>query len=130
MTNGDDTTVCDERRESYRERLRKKDATMFEVAGHPVSYNEVHAAQYGLIGVFLGAWFGLTGDVEAVLSAVGACAAAVGLRGVPDDKCPTFALKTIRHEPHYFVTVFVAVFVVGMVAPDVAADVAEFAGTV
>ena len=117
MSHDDDCT-------DYAERLRRKDATFFDVFGHPVSYNEVHAAQYGLVGVFLGAWFGLTGDVEAVLTAVGACMLAVGLRRLPEDRCPTFALKTIRHEPHYFVTVFVAVFAVGAYAPEAAVDLA------
>lgn len=122
MTHADDGGKCDR----HRDRLRKYDDTAFEVVGHPVSYNEIHAAQYGLIGVFVGAWFGLTGSVEAVYVAFAAIATAIGLRGLPDDKCPTFALKTIRHEPHYFVTVFVAVFAAGAYAPDV---VAAFPGT-
>ena len=114
----DDAENCD--CGEYEDRIARKDATFFKVCGHPITYNEVHAAQYGLVGVFVGAWYALDGGIDPVLVSFTALAAAVGLRVLPDDRCPTFALKTIRHEPHYFMSAYVAAFAFGYAALEVA----------
>lgn len=72
---------------------------------HDLTYNEVHAAGLGLLGLFAGAGLhlGFKGTVGAFTVMV--VAIAFGLRKAPDD-APA-ARRVIRREPWYFTTVYI-----------------------
>lgn len=103
------------------DRLREGDRVVIDTPISGFTYNELHAAKYGVLGLFVGLWYAATGGVEPLVVSVGVVATALGFRAVEDGR-RTFAIRTIRHEAHYFVASYAVSFGVGVL-------VAGFTGT-
>ena len=106
--------------EDTRERLRKGDRTLLRPFGHPVSINEVHAVLISTCGVLFGHAYA-TGLELLVLPLV-LLLIGYSILGRPmfsslchDDPNydKSIGLKTIKHEPWYFIPPFILWFVLG-----------------
>ena len=103
------------------ELLKKGDKVIFRVpyTGHPITINEVHAAQLGLVGFMLGVAYGA--GLEAPAAGLGALLVGYAIFGSPvfsslshdAPEYKTIGMKTIRHEPWWFVVPFLVSFVIG-----------------
>ena len=101
--------------------LQQGDVVKFRILGHPITINEIHAFQMGFVGLFVGLAYsaGLTTEASLVAMAL----VSYAILGDPifhslDHENPKYkksiGMKTIKHEPWYFIIPFVATFLVGM----------------
>lgn len=101
---------------SVEERLDQGDEEYFSIGPVSASYNEVHAMQLGLLGVFAGLAYS-AGLVEESLTVTGVLAlTAIGVRAIPGevrgDEIP-IAVRTKRHEPWWFISSYSVTFMLG-----------------
>lgn len=102
--------------------LRKGDKVIYRVpiTGHPITINEIHAAQLGLVGLFIGIAYNAGLEAPAIALAVALVGYAVigepAFHSLPHDapEYETIGMKTIRHEPWWFLVPFVVSFVIGV----------------
>lgn len=93
------------------DRLREGDKTVIE-SPWPVTVNEIHAGKYGTVGAFVGAWAHYRPQAAIGLS-ITLYLVAFGLRKISEKRCErSFALLTIRHEPHWFTVVYFISYIV------------------
>jgi hypothetical protein len=107
--------------------LRNGDKVIVRVPGinHPITINEIHAFQMGLLGLFVGLAY--SSGYQGVASMVAMLAVGYAILGNPifksmnhdDPKYKTIGMRTIKHEPWWFTVPFTASFVIGItvVAP-------------
>lgn len=110
--------MTDQQVQGNEERIEKGDDVKFKPFGHPVTANEVHAAQLGLIGVFAGLAYGSGMTMEALGASAMLIGLAFGVRKLPnqnskDSEIP-IAIETKRHEPWWFTTPYIITFIVGI----------------
>ncbi len=98
--------------------LRNGDKVKFRVFGHPITINEIHAFQMGFIGIVVGSAYGNGIEAAALLALALVGYAILGNpafhslnHDAPEYK--TIGMKTIKHEPWYFLVPFVATFIAG-----------------
>jgi len=101
--------------------LQKGDKVVARVPllNHPVTINEIHAFQIGFVGLFVGLAFSSGLETPAALLALLLVGYAIlgnpafHSLGHDDPAYKTIGMKTIKHEPWYFLVPFVASFVIG-----------------
>lgn len=103
--------------------LQKGDKIVFRVpiTGHPVTINEIHAAQMGLVGLFIGMAYAI--GMETMALTVAVFLTTYAIVGKPSFRSlsmkepgyKTIGMKTIRHEPWWFIMPFITTFLVGVV---------------
>jgi len=104
--------------QNNKERIKDGDDIAHRIFGHPVTTNEVHAAQLGLVGVFAGLAYSMGYVQEALGASFMLIGIAFGVKALPDRKEDTqlpIAIKTKRHEPWWFTTPYIISFVIGVV---------------
>ena len=95
------------------------------VLDHPITINEVHAAQLGLLGLFVGLLY--ASGSHTIASGVSVMLLSYAVLGNPafhslDHDKPeykTIGMRTIKHEPWWFAVPYVTTFLIGLyyVAP-------------
>jgi len=101
--------------------LRQGDRVLFRVFGHPVTINEIHATMLAFSGIIFGAMYAegfaaIAGPVAMLLIAY-AILGNPALRSMPhgaEGYVKTIGMKTIKHEPWWFIPPFIVAFVVGL----------------
>lgn len=122
VTKGENEEIPDDYRAKIKdpsepsERIEEADYTLFRVPGidHPITPNEIHASVIGLATGLMVAWISLYGfETAAAVSMVFLVGYAVigppifdSLPHADQDFEKTVALKTIRHEPWWFLFFF------------------------
>jgi len=96
-----------------KERIEEGDKVKFKPFGHPVTANEIHSAQLGIIGLFTGLAYSTGLQKEALGASALLIGLAFGIRSLPESKGDLkipVAYKTKRHEPWWFTTVYTVTF--------------------
>ena len=101
--------------------LQKGDKVVVRVPplNHPVTINEIHAFQLGFAGLFVGLAYGSGLETPAALLALTLVGYAIlgnpAFKSLNHDapNYKTIGMKTIKHEPWWFLMPFIASFVVG-----------------
>lgn len=78
---------------------------------HDLTYNEIHAAGLGLVGIFVGVGWMAGFTMEAMTFTLFVIGMAFGMKKLPDDK--PIAGQVVRREPWYFTTIYVLSALVG-----------------
>jgi len=111
--------MSDQQAQGNDERIDEGDDVKLRPFGHPVTANEVHAAQLGLIGVFAGLAYGSGMTTEALGASAMLIGLAFGVRKLPnqssDDSEIPIAVRTKRHEPWWFTTPYIVTFLIGVI---------------
>ncbi len=107
-----------------RKLLQRGDRVMFRdpVIGHPVTVNELHAFQLGLVGLLLGTLY--ASSLEAPVGVLVLLLVGYSIFGKPafrslshdDPEYKTIGMKTIKHEPWWFLTPLIITFYIGTTA--------------
>ena len=95
------------------------------VLNHPITINEIHAAQLGLIGLFVGLLY--ASGSHTIASGISVLVLSYAILGSPAfhslnhdaPKYKTIGMKTIKHEPWWFAFPYLITFLIGLyvVAP-------------
>lgn len=101
------------------ERLEEGDKVKFRPFGHPITVNEIHAVQLGVVGLFAGLAYSTGMEKEALGASALLIGMAFGVRGLPNDqkdgKLP-IAFETKRHEPWWFTMSYTTFFFISVTA--------------
>jgi len=102
--------------------LQNGDKVIVRVPGldHPITINEIHAAQLGLLGLFVGLLY--ASGSHAIASGVSVTVLSYAVLGSPafhslDHDAPTYktiGMRTIKHEPWWFAVPYVLSFLVAV----------------
>lgn len=106
-----------EEKEEIEERIDNKDDTAVKVLDHPITYNEVHAMELGLVGVFAGMGYGVGMENEALMLSGILMLVAFGMESIKlgDSLEPNMAIATKQHEPWYFTCSYILSFGTGLI---------------
>ena len=107
-------------------RMQNKDVVRFRPFGHPITINEIHAAQIGIVaGFIIGMAYLYMPDIALVSALILLGYAIIGKpfgRSLSHDAetyATTMGVRTIKHEPWYFLTFFGLLFVTVVVTDGV-----------
>lgn len=105
---------------SIKKLLRKGDKIILRVPvlDHPITINEIHAFQLGLLGLFVGMTY--NSGLEAVASGVAMLIVGYAIIGDPifksmshdNPEYKTIGMRTIKHEPWWFTVPFTVAFLI------------------
>lgn len=100
--------------DSIEDRIDEGDKEAYALGPVSASYNEVHAMELGLVGVFGGLLYA-SGYVElGLITSLVLILTALGIKQIHNDKLP-MAIKTYRHEPWWFMISYTACFLFGTI---------------
>lgn len=112
--------MAEEQPQDDEERLEEGDSVKFKPFGHPVTINEIHAVELGLVGLIVGMAYAAGFEIEALGATTLLIGLALGIKRIPDeqddeDEGMSIAIKTKRREPWWFITSYIANFVGGII---------------
>lgn len=113
--------------EGILERIQRKDEPVFEPFGHPISFNKIHAIQYGIgMGIVAGILASFR-PIEAMALSMALFLLSFGLNDAAcarigarlDTKRSTIFVATIQHKPHYFILPYLPAMLLGWIAASI-----------
>ena len=100
--------------------LQRGDRVVTRPLGHPVTINEIHAFQLGLVGLLFGLAY--ASGLQMISLTLTLLLVGYAILGNPafrsldhdDPAYKTIGMKTIRHEPWWFTCPFLGTFLIGV----------------